>query len=92
LLSPRKAAVLAMQLPPGAQVWVSAGMDSAWTPGDHLAAHTVDVLQAANWQRSGGKGDKPKPIQRPGDSSRVEMKKVRQQARAREFKARTEGT
>jgi hypothetical protein len=36
-----------------------------WGVSEHLLATTIDVLQGANWQRSGGKGLKPKPIPRP---------------------------
>lgn len=31
-----------------------------------LLALIADLLAGANWQRSGGKGQRPKPIPRPG--------------------------
>jgi hypothetical protein len=47
--------------------------DSAgWTLESHLLAVVADALRGANWQRSGGKGSKPKPIPRPGVGVRVE--------------------
>lgn len=39
---------------------------AAWGSTEHLLAGVFDVLQGANWQRSGGKGTRPKPLQRPG--------------------------
>ncbi len=40
---------------------------AGWTSTDHLLAHVLDALRAANWQR-GGKdaGPFPKPWPRPG--------------------------
>jgi hypothetical protein len=46
------------------------GDGSLWTAAEHLLASTVDALNAANWQRGGGKGRKPAPVPRPGDESR----------------------
>lgn len=37
-----------------------------WGVTDHLLAAVVDALNAANWQRGGGKGPRPKPVKRPG--------------------------
>lgn len=42
------------------------GDGARWGPTEHLLATTVDTLRGANWQRSGGKGKRPKPIERPG--------------------------
>lgn len=36
-----------------------------WSLDAHLRATTVDALNWANYQRAGGKGQKPKPIPRP---------------------------
>lgn len=41
-----------------------------WDTTEHLLAAAVDALNAANWQRGGGKGRRPKPVPRPGDKSR----------------------
>jgi len=44
-------------------------VETAWDTKDHLLAAAVDALNAANWQRGGGKGRRPKPIARPGETS-----------------------
>ncbi|MGW4114824.1 hypothetical protein ACWEFJ_28450 [Actinosynnema sp. NPDC004786] len=36
-----------------------------WTLDRHFLAAIVDLLQAANFQRGGGKGSAPKPVPRP---------------------------
>jgi len=48
------------------------GVDVEWGLTEHLLASVVDVAQIANWQRSGGKGRRPKPIPRPGVGPKVE--------------------
>jgi hypothetical protein len=48
------------------------GDSAEWGVTEHLLAHVVDLTARANWQRGGGKGRKPKPIQRPGAESRKE--------------------
>lgn len=68
-LTPRRAAALAVNLPPGSVTWIEADMSAAWTVAEHLAAAQIDALNVANWQRTkdGQKGHKrPKPIPRPG--------------------------
>jgi hypothetical protein len=42
------------------------GGESLWTLEAQLLAQIADLLAGANWQRSGGKSQKPKPIKRPG--------------------------
>lgn len=42
------------------------GDAAQWDATEHLLAAAVDALNAANWQRSGGKGRRPKPVPRPG--------------------------
>jgi len=57
-----------MQLPSGAQTWLSCGYDNAWTLQEYLMAHMVDALRAANWQRAGNdKAPPPEPVRRPSD-------------------------
>lgn len=46
---------------------------AGWSLTDQLLAATLDTLRGANWQRSGGKGAKPKPIPRPGTGPRTEV-------------------
>ena len=45
------------------------GAELQWDPATQLLAVIVDLLNAANWQRGGGKGPRPKPIPRPGDGA-----------------------
>lgn len=45
------------------------GGSVVWTLTDHLLATIADALHGANWQRGGGKGIRPKPIERPGEKS-----------------------
>lgn len=49
------------------------GEDHIWGLTEQLLAAVHDRLAAANWQRAGGKGPRPKPIPRPG--TRPEIKK-----------------
>lgn len=37
----------------------------AWDVNAHLLAAVVDLLAGANWQRSGGRTNKPNPLPRP---------------------------
>lgn len=88
-MTPRKAAVLAMRLPAGAQVWIALGDDRAWTEGDHLTASVFDALQVANWQRSGAKKeDLPDRLRRPSDIKEQASKRDRLAARAAKAHAR----
>lgn len=88
-ITPRKAAVLAVQLPPGAQVWRSMGSDLAWTDEAHLGALNADINQIGNWQRGGGKkADLPKPIRRPSEQARLDARAERELARAEAFAQR----
>lgn len=41
-------------------------MGGGWTQAEHLLAGVFDVLNWANYQRSGCKGSKPRPLERPG--------------------------
>lgn len=59
--------MLLRQLPPGARtVRALGGEVFDWNIDTHLLASIVDLLAAANWQRGGGKGPRPRPIERPG--------------------------
>lgn len=43
-----------------------AGPDLDWGLTEQLLAFIGDGIQISNWQRSGGKGKRPKPTPRPG--------------------------
>ena len=63
------------------------GSDAAWTTGEHLTAVAADVLIGANWQRAGGKGAKPKPLDRPGDIKKAQDRTARAVSQAEKFAA-----
>jgi hypothetical protein len=42
------------------------GPVTEWGDTEHLLANVLDVLNAANWQRGGGKGARPRRLPRPG--------------------------
>lgn len=74
----RRLRVLVTNLPPGSATWRAMNLSAAWTDEAHLMATAVDVLAAANWQRSkdGQKGtNRPKPLQRPGSAPRAGVHK-----------------
>lgn len=50
--------------------------DWRWTIPAHLLAGISDILAGANWQRSGGKGKRPKPLERPGVGPKKKVHKV----------------
>jgi len=82
-MTPRKAGVLAAQLPPGAQTWVAVGSDAAWSVEAHHLAAVFDATQVGNWQRGSGKeGDLPTPMRRPSDLAEEVSKRDRVAARA----------
>lgn len=73
-LSWRKLRVLITHLPADSPYGRAVlGDDHIWTLDAQLLAAIHDRLAAANWQRAGGKGQRPKPIPRPG--TRPEVKK-----------------
>lgn len=41
-----------------------------WTPELDFLGAVLTAIQWGNWQRGGGKGDKPKQVQRPVDKPR----------------------
>ena len=78
--------VLAKNLPYGAQTWIAVGTDNAWTPETHLLSHVAFLLEGANWQRGGGKGKSPKPMETPGEARRTQEKRERALEKAARFK------
>lgn len=75
-------------LPSGAAVWQSLGIDSAWSNESHLLAGVIDLLAGANWQRGGGKGQRPKPIPRPAEIARRAVSEAANLTKAQAFLAR----
>lgn len=76
-LSPRYVLHLLRWLPDDSAT--AAGMQGGpqfrgWGTETHLLASVLDSLQAANWQRSGGRGSRPKGVRRP---RKVERRVVR---------------
>lgn len=54
------------QLPPDSATARSTAGDAAgWDVQAYLLADVIDLLAAGNWQRSGAKRGKPKPMKRP---------------------------
>ena len=65
-LTLRRIAALVAHLPSDAATWVDVhGQHAAWSVTDDLLAAVLTALQGANWQRSGGKGQRPTPVTRP---------------------------
>ena len=77
-----------MNLPPGALTWQEVGSDNAWSVSDHLLADVADSLHAANWQRAGGKGEKPTPVPRPSDLKDTKDRRTAMLDKAARFKER----
>lgn len=66
-MSWRRLKVLLRQLPPeSATARVQLGPVAEWSPTEYLLAAIVDAERAALWQRSGGRGRRPTPVERPG--------------------------
>jgi hypothetical protein len=42
-----------------------------WTPEIDFLGAALNAIQWGNWQRGGGKGDKPKPVKRPIEKPRA---------------------
>lgn len=42
-----------------------------WGVEAYLLALVADAVNAGNWQRGGGKGPKPQPIERPSEKKSV---------------------
>jgi hypothetical protein len=51
-LSPRKAALLALNLPAGSPVWLEMGGPLAWTSQDYFAAAQLHAQQVSNWMQT----------------------------------------
>jgi hypothetical protein len=42
-----------------------------WTPQIDFLGAVLTAIQWGNWQRGGGKGDKPQPVKRPADKPKT---------------------
>lgn len=42
------------------------GEAANWDVAEYLAAAILDGINSGNWQRGGGKGSRPKKVERPG--------------------------
>jgi hypothetical protein len=66
-LSWRRLKVLLRQLPvESATARAQVGPMAEWSPTEYLLAAIVDAERAALWQRGGGRGRRPAPVERPG--------------------------
>jgi len=45
-----------------------------WTPDIEFTAAVLTATQWGNWQRGGGRGDKPKPVKRPREKPRTAVR------------------
>jgi len=52
--------------PPQSQLATAIAGFEPWSRAEVLLATVIDTLRGANWQRAGGKGQRPKPIEIPG--------------------------
>lgn len=43
----------------------------------YLLAQIVDLIAGGNWQRGGGKGRRPRPVERPGHNARRHFGRAR---------------
>lgn len=48
----------------------------AWSTSDYLLAAIFDSSEMGNWQRGGGKGQKPQPLPRPGSKHKTYGKAI----------------
>lgn len=82
----RRFKVLYSRLPQNSQTSIAInGRAALWTDVEELLASICEVLAWANWQRGGGKGAKPKSIDRPYNESKpktMEEAKASVQAKA----------
>lgn len=47
------------------------GEATEWGAIEHLLAIIADRITSGNWQRGGGRGSRPKPIDRPGSKGKA---------------------
>ena len=86
-MSLRRLRTLIEHLPSTSELAVAIhGPAAEWTLTDDLLGGVLHALLGANWQRGGGKGARPKPIQRPRSKARerVLLNRLRDVARRAE--------
>lgn len=87
-LGAQEAAALAVQLPPGAQVWREAGGPLAWSDEMHLLAEVEYGLAILAWQKTKAAqtgGNRPKRIQPPKPAAERRARLAELEAKARRF-------
>lgn len=57
-----------------------------WDVNSHLLARIAHILAGANWQRAGGKGQKPRPIKPPDAKQSRKSRAERGQDTARRLR------
>lgn len=62
----REVAAMAAYLPPESATARAVNPPTGWGIAEYLLAAAVDALHNANWQRGGGRGPRPTPVERPG--------------------------
>lgn len=84
-LSWRRLRVLISQLPYESQTSITVnGSEVLWKHNEELLAAIVDMIAIGNWQRGGGKGQKPKPVKRPYDEKKAKRTPEEVKAEAQE--------
>lgn len=78
----RRAQVLAENLPAGSRTVTRMEPRAAWGTTEYLLAGILDALNFMRYENAGGKGHKPKPVERP-------QAKKRERKRAHVGNART---
>lgn len=63
------AAIVCRFPPPGSPLAAALMPEAAWTTAEHLLALIHDLQRSTAWAQGGGKGERPKPIKRPGVST-----------------------
>ena len=58
--------MLVARLPVESETRTEIDPNRGWSPVEHLLAGIFDVLRVLSWQIGGGKGNQPKPLERPG--------------------------
>lgn len=60
-------------LPPGAALWRVLDSPRQWGWVEHLLAAIEARSSQGNWQRGGGKGQRPKPMKPPGKANQQQF-------------------